>query len=103
MKDFEKWNLHDAIINNFNIDWKKKTCTLSLNIFFNINEDAVLCKIVWKKITEVQIPLKNPWGDSIYVNSQRKKSEKEYLIEMQSGDEIIISAEEVELLNLYDN
>ena len=98
--DFNKWMLHDASIETFSIDWNNKTCQLSLNVFMNTGEDAVPCKILWKDLIEINIPSKSPWGQSAFVNSQRKNGENEYLIEMQSGDEIKITAGQVELMEL---
>ena len=98
--DFNEWTLHDASIETFSIDWNNKTCQLNLNIFLNTDEDAVSCKIIWRDLIEVNIPSKAPWGESVFINTQRRNGENDYLIEMQSGDEIRISAGKVELMEL---
>jgi hypothetical protein len=100
--DFNKWTLHDASIESFLIDWNNKICQLNLNVFLNIGEDAVPCKIIWSDLIEINIPSKSPWGQSTFINSQRKNSENEYLIEMQSGDEIKIFARKAELIELTE-
>jgi hypothetical protein len=101
--DFNKWTLHDASIDTFSIDWNNKTCQLNLKVFLKTGEDAVPCKIIWRDLIEISIPSKNPWGKSVFINNQRKISEDEYLIEMQSGDEIKISAGQVELIESKRN
>jgi len=90
--DFDSWPLHDAILNKITIDWNQGTCTLDLTL----NHPTKTTPIVFKNITGVTIPHKASWGNSNYINEQYS-SKNEFVIEMQSGDKIVIMAGEVVL------
>lgn len=101
-EDFDKWPLHDASLCKIIVDWEHKTCQMDLNLFLKIGSsvDAVPYKIIWIGLLNVNIPFKYPWGKSVFINSQRKEGENKYIIEMQSGDEIKIESEKIDLIEV---
>lgn len=101
--EFNKWNLHDASIESVVVDWSNQSCSIDLYIFPDTAKNAVPCKIIWSNVTEVNIPMKLPWGSSIFVNSSRTIGNNKFIIEMQSGDEINITAGRVELIESQTN
>ncbi len=98
--DFNTWPLHDAPLDKITIDWENKFCQFDLDIFIQSGSDAIPHKIIWSDLIEINIPCRYPWGKSIFINSNRKKGLNEYIIEMQSGDEIKIIAEKIELFEV---
>ena len=77
------------------VDWEERTCLAKLSAFLKPDRDAVDCAILWEGVT-VQISHRSPWGDSKHINQQRLDSEN-FVLEMQSGDEIRVMAAEVTL------
>ncbi|MGD1001703.1 MAG: hypothetical protein ABSA67_13500 [Candidatus Brocadiia bacterium] len=88
--------LHDAVLYCLRVDWSSRTCTADMSAFVDgLNHWAQPRRLTWKKIQEVVIPLREPWGPSEQINSARQE-EGAYLVEMQSGDVIRIVAESIE-------
>jgi hypothetical protein len=81
------------VLHVFSVDWKRRTCTAQLDVFADRSKDAVPHVVTWHGVEEVFIPHRNPWGPSTSINSARTEASRVYIIEMQSGDEIRITAE----------
>ena len=91
---FVDWPLHDAVLREIVVDWKSQSCRIHVSAFLEPNARAVPCTLTWRGVKEVRVPMFQPWGRSIFINSQAKESPNRYLIEVQSGDVIIIEADE---------
>lgn len=97
-ESFDDWPLHDAVLRELRIEWKEAVCTLHVHVFTDPNERAKPHLIRFSGITSVTIPHEAPWGGSIFINGQRIASDGAYLIEVQSGDVIVIRARSAELV-----
>lgn len=95
--EFESWNLHDAILKSITVDWEERTCVATLSAFLKTDRAAVDCAILWEGVTAIQISHRSPWGNSKHVNQQRLDSGENFVLEMQSGDEIRVMAAAVTL------
>jgi hypothetical protein len=91
-ESFISWNLHDGELQSIQIDWEKRICRLMLSAFLDQGKDAVDCTIIFERVADIQIPHRAPWGESVFINSQHLNGSETFVIEMQSGDEIRISA-----------
>jgi hypothetical protein len=88
--------LHDAVLHLVRVDWERRTCVAELDVFLDRTKDAVPRLLTWYAVKEASIPHHDPWGPSTFVNSARFEPSNVYIIEMQSGDEIRITAERFE-------
>jgi hypothetical protein len=96
-ESFASWNLHDGELQSIQIDWEKRLCRLMLSAFLDQGRDAVECTIVFDRVADIQIPHRAPWGESVFINSQHVSGNETFVVEMQSGDEIRISADSATL------
>jgi hypothetical protein len=93
---FSSLPLHDAVLKDLTVDWAARTCVAVVSAFVDgLKSPAQERRIVWRRIEEVVIPRRAPWGDSAHINSAREEDGR-FVIEMQSGDVIRIAAESVE-------
>lgn len=94
MTDISNYNFHDATLIDITYNWKQKQASCSLLAFLNgTNSDAIPCQIQFSDVTSLQIPHQSPWGESDTVATISQK-EQTVTIEMQSGDNIIITAKQ---------
>jgi hypothetical protein len=89
---FEELPLHDAVLRRIVVDWEGRTCRVHLAVFLAPHADAVPCTLTWTDVTEIRVPMLSPWGPSVFINSTAKEGSSRYLIEVQSGDVIVIEA-----------
>lgn len=91
---FEDWPLHDAVVGQFVVDAESQTCRLDLEVFFERDEYARPAQIEWRDVTGLTFPQEAPWGRSAYVNINRQWQEEHgvYVIELQTGDEVRVTA-----------
>jgi hypothetical protein len=92
--------LHDGPISSIEINWEKKICAIKLAVFIIKDEFAVDCILQFDEVSRVDVPLQSPWADSVYINEQREEAGGVFLIEMQSGDEIRITAKSFKLVRV---
>ena len=94
--DFE--SLHDAVVGTIEIDWGARTASVRLAPVVSAgreNRDAIVRLL---GVSNIQIPHRAPWGDSIYVNSCRTPSQGVLEFEMQSGDVLVFEAATWEII-----
>lgn len=100
-KSFIDWNLHDAALQDININWANRTCDLRLTVFVPSPIDntttAIPYTIHFENVLHIEIPFNHPWGDSNFINSQKINNYNEFSIEMQSGDVILVQADKASL------
>ena len=89
---FQEWPLHDAVLKTISIDWVERTCCMRVLAFLEKHQPAVACSLVWTGVTHVDVPIRELWGPSQFINSQQVDSAARYAIEMQSGDTIRVEA-----------
>ena len=77
----EDAGLHDATLENVNMDWKKAEVSAALVLLGGM--DAVL---TFHQVTAARLDRKMPWGPSTSINRAKTLQDGEYEIEMQSGD-----------------
>jgi len=87
--------LHDAVLKELRIDWSACVCVAEVLAFVDgLKLPAQHRHLRFSKIEEVIVPHRAPWGGSEQINSATEK-DGVFLIEMQSGDVIRITAESV--------
>jgi hypothetical protein len=89
---FEDLPLHDAVLREVVVDWKNRSCRVHVSAFLDPGAAAVPCTLTWTDVKEVRVPMFCPWGSSVSINRQAKEGSTRYLIEVQSGDVIVIEA-----------
>jgi hypothetical protein len=94
---FSSWPLHDALLREIRVDWQKRTCIAAIEAFIDHTKEAVPHWIVWRGVKEIHIPRNDPWGPSIHINTARLEKPGVFVVEMQSGDQIQVTAEAVDL------
>ena|ERR1700693_3236016 len=93
---FSTLRLHDAVLKELRVDWAARTCLAEMDAFVDgLEKPAQPLRIVWHKVEEVVVPHRDPWGNSVHINSAREE-DGQFMIEMQSGDVIRIVAKNVE-------
>jgi hypothetical protein len=90
--NYGDWPLHDAVLTNVVVDWASKTCEMHVVAFLDPGKPAVPCVLIWSRLRRVDIPLADPWGPSLFINSHRFEPDGVFTIEMQSGDSIVLEA-----------
>jgi hypothetical protein len=93
-------NLHDAVLLDIKVCWKKAVVEIS----FNTSESEKLIRAEDFKI--LTCPRALPWGPSVHVNgiTHRASQNTESIeIEMQSGDAILIEARSISLFDAPQN
>lgn len=86
--------MHDWILLCITLDWKCGNAIISLK-----DEDGASKKLLCRGVVKIEVPRLSEWGESVYINNHTIKQNKnrrhcDVVIEMQSGDEIYIMAEE---------
>jgi len=95
--NFEDWPLHDAVLQTVAVAWEESTCTMQVLAVGDPTKNAVPCRLTWRGVSGVKIPMAAPWGRSVFINTHQLDSPHRYLIEVQSGDTIAIEAESATL------
>lgn len=95
--DFEDFPLHDAILYDLKYSWEEKICTIYISAFLDLKNNAVDCTMTFTGVILVEVKQDQPWGFSRYINDHNFNNPNEYIIEMQSGDNIRLIARAVEL------
>jgi hypothetical protein len=94
---FEEWPLHDAVIGRLEVDWEQRVARLDLDLVISPNENGRRAVLEWQGVTRVELTRTEEWGPSSSVNSLRREREGEYVVEVQSGDEIRVTADSASL------
>jgi len=94
---FSSLPLHDAILKELRVDWAARTCIAEVEAFVARDQNAQPHKIVWQKVRKITLPHEDPWGPSVFINTVREEEDC-FVVEMQSGDEIRITAATFEFL-----
>jgi hypothetical protein len=91
---FVAWPLHDAVVGPIVLDPEDQTCRLDLDVFFESGEDARPATVEWTDVTGLAFSHEAPWGRSahVYVNRQWREGERVYVLELQTGDEVRVTA-----------
>jgi hypothetical protein len=85
--------LHDATLESIELVWKEAQCRVVVTL------ESGTHLLTFGGVTKVSIPRDEPWGSSISVN-EASFERGVATIEMQSGDTIEITAQEVEFSTL---
>jgi hypothetical protein len=89
-------NLHDAVMEGIEIDWKSATATLRFGL---VGDPPPKLALVFGGLREIHIPREQPWGPSVFVNVAEYVADNgddlAVRIEMQSGDDITLRAKSV--------
>jgi len=93
--------LHDAVVHALSFDWQTRECIVTLSAFLSTGEPATACTITFREVSELRVPNHKPWGTSseTFINSQRLE-EGAYTLELQSGDEVVVTAQSASLANV---
>jgi hypothetical protein len=89
--NFSSLSLHDAILKGLRLDWAARTCIVEVEAFVVRDQNAQPHEMIFQKVCAVTLPHEDPWGPSVFINAVRQEDEV-YIIQMQSGDEIRITA-----------
>ncbi|HET8656195.1 MAG TPA: hypothetical protein VFL93_11815 [Longimicrobiaceae bacterium] len=92
---FARLPLHDALLDRIIIDWRAHTCVIEVRAFLARGEWAQTAELHFRGVSDVRVPHRAPWGESVSINSVGAESD-DYVLEVQSGDEIRIRADAVE-------
>lgn len=89
--------MHDWVLNNILINWIDGN--IEIHLKNNSSEGYIL---FCKDFSNIKIPRQNDWGESISINETSKihtqiNGNSSMIIEMQSGDKIILEAKEFRL------
>ena len=96
--NFDALPLHDAVLKELRFDWATGVCVAELVAFTDgLQKPSRPAKLVWNKTGEVVVSRRSPWGSSVCVNCAREEVGW-FVLEMQSGDMIRITAESFEFL-----
>lgn len=90
--------LHDAVLTNISIDPKAEAIAISVTPVRRETTAKYVKNIHVTRFTSIVYPNKQPWGPSNFINRVKLiKNDDTYElgIEMQSGDEIKILAENI--------
>ena len=83
--------LHDATLLSVEFNWRERRCTF----FFQggpgdgLQDDFT---VIFNDVTKLTIPSEQPWGSSLSLLEVDSVDTGRYVLVMQSGDEIWISA-----------
>lgn len=91
MDQFEKLPLHDAYIETIVINWEESSIEIRMYAFTVKAKDALPHILKFTDAEDIHVPHKNPWGESVFINSAEFKDQT-YQLEMQSGDVIKIKS-----------
>ena len=94
--------MHDAIVGAFALDLEAETCSLSLDVFFDRGEDARPARINWEGVTGFVVGLEYEWGHAAFVsiNRQWREDGGVFVFELQTGDEVRVTAKRAQLQDL---
>lgn len=84
---FNSLPLHDALLAAIYISWEAARCDLRLTpvgLPFHL--------LVFEGFTHIELPRRESWGPSSWVNSLAQPHDGQFEIELQSGDTIRIEA-----------
>jgi hypothetical protein len=95
-EQFSSLPLHDAILHELRLNWQQGICIATISAFMQPEQHAINKQIIWYKVTETSLSHHSPWGESQYINAAHFKPPNIFILEMQSGDKIQISAERFE-------
>ena len=89
-------DLHDAVLERITVDWSRKLVRVLLT-----SVPGGLVMIICEGFEELNIPRREPWGPSDFVNGvsveQGAESPVSITVEMQSGDQMKLSCESFRL------
>lgn len=83
----EGTGLHDATLLAVSMDWATSETKLLVLL-----SGGIPATLAFQGVTSLLVPKAQPWGPSNSVNEAKSLSVGEYAVEMQSGDELRISA-----------
>ncbi len=84
---FENLPLHDAVLAAAHISWEAARCDFRI---YPVGEKAH--SLVFEGFTKLEFPRNEPWGPSSSINSATQPEATEFVIELQSGDLLRITA-----------
>ena len=84
---FENLPLHDAVMAEAHISWEASRCDFRI---YPVGEKAH--SLVFEGFTKLEFPKNEPWGPSNSINSATQPEATEFVIELQSGDLLCITA-----------
>ncbi len=94
---FLEWPLHDAILHSIRFEWEAHRCVIVLDAFLAQGQEAKRCHVEFERVTSINVPCKAPWAFSVRINGQSVAG-RDFVIEMQSGDEIHVEADSASLV-----
>jgi hypothetical protein len=86
-------NLHDATLVSVSVDWVLGSASIHLRPVSRAGAPSAVT-IEASGIRHVEIPRRSPWGPSVSVNQVIGESGR-LVIEVQSGDSIVVEADEI--------
>lgn len=87
---WEGGDLHDAQLKSVVLDFEQGIITLML--IPHDHYPGQPSTIVAEDVTSVSITREQPWGPSASINDSEGPEDSRFVIEMQSGDELTITA-----------
>jgi hypothetical protein len=91
LSGFSDLPLHDGVLQRIEYDWQKRSIRLDISAFIEPGEPAVPHNLTFMGVQSLVCPQKDPWGPSMYINKPRS-APGHFVLEMQSGDEIVVEA-----------
>lgn len=104
-KGFDTDILHDSVLEKICFTWEKGLIEIFIKInrqYLNLSESNEI-QLLLRQATYLNVENHNPWGKSVYINEvtlNRNGVDSIIIIEMQSGDKIEISYNELEVISL---
>lgn len=92
--NFNDLPLHDASLFSINYDWENKTASITGSFYNRINGETQKFTLEFAETSSIVIPHKEDWGASSQINKVVLTQRTEFIIAMQSGDKISITAKE---------
>lgn len=92
-------NIHDATLIKIEFDWASHRCVIHFSGAPNAGLQGPFT-IVFNNVSKLVVPAKHPWGHSSSVFEVRRSQPDKYVFVLQSGDEIMVTADEALVANM---
>lgn len=91
MNSLNDLKLHDSLLFEILISWSDNTVELVIDHYKHKIKHNDYLRLLFHQATKINIPMDAPWGESARINTT-KSIGQEFIIQMQSGDEIKLNA-----------
>ena len=81
-------DLHDATLTDVHFYWAQGVCVVSFA--GSPNGPTGPFSLAWANVTDLQLPRRMEWGPSVSVSNLTEVGPDHWVLEMQSGDELVL-------------